>query len=83
MIQAGEEPYQEEAGVRGAWGRLCAVTVLDLWAQVCVVGSQVVMGGGKKEVGAREPVAAGPGPSEAAVGSHSVLCHRASPLTLV
>lgn len=74
MIQAREEPYQEEAGVRGAWGRLCAVTVLDLWPQVCVVGSQVVIGGGKEEVGARQPVAAGPGPTEAAVGSHSVLC---------
>lgn len=30
--------------------------VLDRWAQVCVGGSQILMGGGKEEVGAREPL---------------------------
>lgn len=36
-------------------------------------GSQILMGRGK-EVGARQPVAAGPGPSETAVCSHTALC---------
>ena len=51
----GALPRAEQ--VSGAHGAGCVVAVLHRWAQVCVVGSQVVMGGGKEEVGAREPVA--------------------------
>lgn len=38
VIQVGGESYQEKAGVRGAWGRLCAVPVLDRWVQVLAGG---------------------------------------------
>lgn len=44
--------------VSGAHGAGCVIAVLHRWAQVYMVGSQVVMGGGKEEAGAREPVAA-------------------------